>query len=241
MGVQLDVDWPRVSLANDLASYFSLYRNVVIQQGIQSQGTPSTTFTARTEGDRYYRNERTEDLYFRCAAYPTFMQTLEQVEFDSVTYVNNPETLVPGIGPERVEKLNDYDLTSIGSKINNYLNAITTFDNAPIHGADQVKALIIREAPNQIKALIWNRGTNGADGTGTYLNRGFAIPFYQVVKEAWTDASIYKDIGPAFNYITQRINQIEVLTGYYQDPSGRVFLNGPQWSLLERGHAYGCG
>ena len=226
-----NTDWTRVSTANDLASYFTLYHNVVINWLNGSQLNPTPDFSSRDEGDRHYRGSRADDLFYRCAMYPTFAETIEQVEFDSVRSVSETRVLVPQIKENRIEKSNSYNLLNPTSKISEMFRDLKGSDGIT-SATDVGKQLVLDNAPNQIKALIWNFGADGADANRP-LSRGFAAPFMDVTVPENSDPAVYMDVGPAFDYTTQIINRMEGLTSYDLDrQTGQIFLNKPIWSPL---------
>jgi len=227
-------------LANDLASYFALYHNMLVERDAHLTIQPANPSKRNSAKDSAMS---TKHLPFvqnstivkpRAKAYRLLSEIINRIQFGK-TKMPNISKINDYVKRENVDFL--YSLTQDNNKpntirssladsafdvgsFNTFLNTRNREDSGVIERENQIRQFVtnlLENAPIQVKSLI------------AYTADPLLVSrqMQQVLSTDNLDNSF--DYVSSFQYKTQVINQLEVLDGYGQNSEGNTMLKKPEW------------
>ena len=220
-------DQDRFMFVGELASYFSLYHNAVVLPEHESI-------------NRDIDYSRSTDEKDRAQMYAILMDILESASFtpskpNKILSLNTKDKF------RNVKYFYDLDPVATGPQPGSMAEALVALHDAHYPTFDDIGWL--QEAPVQIKGLIFFASTSRWDILNPW--------FHEFMNKPSDDQNQNYDYGPAFEYTTQIINRLEILTGYGSNTGvpgadQEQMLKAPIWKpywnrgTLERDRTYLC-
>lgn len=204
----------RSVLSNQLATYFANFYNTIVVTDSQNTIAGQASISRNSGGDTYYRGMAALEQIQKAGMYGAFIDFLNTVHSEDMT-----EEIISKINMmSKSENVRHYYDITLGPTQPGTIRRHLV--NLP-SDADRVE--FVRQSPIQIKALIYSTDVLNSDP----INSSF-----RDIIDITAPSEVY-DYGPAFQYTTQMINRLDVLTGYdIDDETGELMLKSPIWEPL---------
>ena len=204
----------RSVLSNHLATYFANFYNAIVVSDSDNSIAGAGNISRSDGGDIYYRGMGATDQIQKAGMYGAFVDFLNTIQSN-----NSSDELISKIDMKNKSDNVSYyyDIARGTTEKNTIREQLQNLPN------DSTRVEFVRQAPVQTKALI-------------YSVDGFSVSpindsFRSIIDTS--DQSQTYDYGAAFQYTTQIINKLEILTGYeVNDDTGNAIVRAPIWEPL---------